>query len=168
MAYSLLFISRKYKDPKTYGERTKGHHMMILLYAALKTTNGKRLYNIVKTLVPLQEIKIFQTMDELYNGLRQPRGNPGIAVLLSGNRKELSEILSFHDLFWDLSIILVLPDRKRETVSEGLKLMPRFLSYSDSNFKDVGAVLEKMLSLDLSKKPFKGSDSLERDILLKL
>lgn len=38
---------------------------MVLLYAALESAAGKRLHNMVKSLVPVEELKIFRTIDEL-------------------------------------------------------------------------------------------------------
>ena len=59
--------------------------------------------------------------------------------------KELLEIHSMRDLFRDIRIVLILPDRSGDTVSMGFKLFPRFVSYADGNFMDVAAVLNKML-----------------------
>jgi hypothetical protein len=64
---------------------------------------------------------------------------------LASSREDLEAILSIVELFYDLRIILILPDRKKETISKGLKLYPRYLSYADGDFSDVAAVLEKML-----------------------
>ncbi len=52
---------------------------------------------------------------------------------------------SMKDLIGDIRIILILPDTEGDTISLGHKLYPRFASYADGNFKDVAAVLEKML-----------------------
>jgi hypothetical protein len=45
----------------------------------------------------------------------------------------------------DVQIILVIPDRRPETLSLGHLLRPRYLSYEDGNFDDLASVLEKML-----------------------
>ena len=126
--------------------------MKVLLYISSENASGKKLRNIVESIVSIEEIEIFQTIDELSQRLHQLKGYPRIAILMPANRKELLAILSFSDLFWNLRIILVLPDRARETVSIGLKLVPRYFSYSDTNLMDVAAVLEKMLSMDSVKQ----------------
>ncbi len=47
----------------------------------------------------------------------------------------------------DISIIYCAPcqDGEKDTVTNGHKLYPRFISYADGNFKDVASVLGKML-----------------------
>ena len=67
-----------------------------------------------------------------------------IAVLFAENMKELLDLISIRDLLDDIGIILILPDDKKETISAGHRLWPRYISYTDSNFKDVAAVLNKM------------------------
>jgi len=51
------------------------------------------------------------------------------------------------DWLWDTRIILILPDRDRETITNGLKLRPRFFTYADEDFGEVAAVLAKMLGV---------------------
>ena len=68
-----------------------------------------------------------------------------MAVLLAASKGQLSELLSLRELLNDVRIILILPDRGRETISQGHLLRPRFLSYADGDLTDVIAVLSKML-----------------------
>ena len=68
-----------------------------------------------------------------------------IAVLEANSMDELKDLVSLHDLFLDIRIILILPDRERETISNAHKLRPRFLAYADSDFESVKVVLKKML-----------------------
>jgi len=57
-------------------------------------------------------------------------------------------MLGIRDLLAETKIILLLPDRKRATVSKGHNLYPRFLTYMDGDFSDVAAVLQKMVSIN--------------------
>jgi hypothetical protein len=66
-------------------------------------------------------------------------------VLLTGNRKDLVDLLHTKDLFFDIPMILILPDHEQETMNLGFKMIPRFISYGDDNFEDVKVVLEKMI-----------------------
>ena len=68
-----------------------------------------------------------------------------IAVLLAASHKELQELLSIKELLQHIRIILLLPDHENETIANGHKLYPRFLSYCDGNLDDVAAVLSKMI-----------------------
>ena len=119
--------------------------MNLLLYKNARNGAGEHLQNVIETLVPEKKIEIYTTIDSLYQRLRKPTFDVAVAVLLAATRKELLEIYSMKDLFRDIRIILILPDTEGDTVSMGFKLFPRFVSYADGNFKDVAAVLEKML-----------------------
>lgn len=104
-----------------------------------------RLRGIIESLVPKDNWEIFRTVETLSFRLRRPGYRPAIAVFLASSRKDLADILSIHDLLCDIRTILILPDREDDTVALGHALYPRFLSYIDSDFKDVAAVLEKMV-----------------------
>jgi len=120
--------------------------MSVLLYATAEKGPGERLRAVVKTFVPEKNIELLATIQSLSDRLREPKDAEDVAILLAANRDELGEFLSVSDLLSDLRIILVLPDREGETVAKGHTLKPRFLSYGDSNFIDVAAVLSKMLA----------------------
>jgi hypothetical protein len=68
-----------------------------------------------------------------------------IAVLFLSNRNELLKFLIVKDLFRDIQILLVLPNNDRDIIEMGHQFYPRFVSYSDSDFKGVIAVLEKIV-----------------------
>ncbi|MBU0767596.1 MAG: hypothetical protein KJ687_00670 [Proteobacteria bacterium] len=49
-----------------------------------------------------------------------------------------------------MRIILILPDGDNETTTMGHTLFPRYLTYADGVFKDVEAVLKKMIQQEHS------------------
>ena len=133
--------------------------MGVLLYATEADEAGKRLVRIIKTTLVSLDIQVYRTINSLTQKLHQPKDGFLIAVLLAHNKKELSKILSLKDLFWNSRIILILPDQEMNTISKGHQLYPRFLSYVDSDFTDVAAVLEKMLKhLDSIQFQYKGGE----------
>ena len=67
-----------------------------------------------------------------------------IAVLIAADQNDLRNILSFHPQLDGIRIILVLPNSDKEEIALGAKLYPRYISYMDSDFNDVFAVLKKM------------------------
>lgn len=101
----------------------------------------------IEDVVPNENTEIYSTIDTLGKRLRRPSYNIAVAVLLFSSREELRDVLSIRHLFDNIKIILILPDRKNETILLGHKLRPRFLSYTDGDFKDVAAVLKKMLTV---------------------
>ena len=120
--------------------------MSIVLFSTGKKHVCEHLQRAIEKVVPGDKIEIYRTIDSLSSRLRQPKGNLKVVVVLASDNRELDEILSLRDLLSDVRIILILPDKKKLTVSKGHKLFPRFLSYTDSNFDDVSAVLQKMIN----------------------
>ena len=119
--------------------------MGIILYANEPGKVAQSLKNVIKLLGSEGTMEVFQTIDLLIERLRKPRGDMNIAVLLASNRADLLEILSIKDLFEDIRTILILPDRDDETIARAHKLRARFITFVDGDFKDVAAVLCKML-----------------------
>ena len=120
--------------------------MSVLFYATSKNGTGERLYRIVKTFVPKKTLEVFRTIDSLAHKLREPRNDHDIAILVPKSKQELQELIGMNDFLGELRIILVLPNKGEDTVAKAHSLRPRFLTYKDSDFLDVAAVLTKMLS----------------------
>jgi hypothetical protein len=121
--------------------------MRLLFYAPVSEGAGERLQKVIKESVPKNKVnvEVYRNIENLSRRLRQPAEDLPIAVLLAARREDLLDILSVRDLLCDVRIILILPDRDENTISLGHTLRPRFLSYTDSDFADVFAVLEKCL-----------------------
>ena len=91
-------------------------------------------------------MEVFRNIESLAQRIRRPLPNRfNIVILLAASREDLADILSIRYLFHDVSIILVLPDQEAETIAKGHTLRPRFLTYTDSDFEEVAAVLNKMI-----------------------
>lgn len=119
--------------------------MKILVYIKENNGAGERLQKVIEAIVPDEQIERFRTTEDLYRRLYQPGTRPGLAVLMATNRQELSEILSFQNLLFDVRIIIILPDREEDTFALACELYPRFASYVDSDFMDISAVLRQMI-----------------------
>lgn len=119
--------------------------MDLLFYATDTEGIGKPLWNLFHGLDGQHYGEFYLKIDDLTNRLHRPAGDPTIAVLLAAGRKDLDELLAIRDLLDRARIILILPDRNKDTINKGHTLFPRFLTYVDSNFDWVTAVLEKML-----------------------
>ncbi|NQT58554.1 MAG: hypothetical protein HQ557_06185 [Bacteroidetes bacterium] len=117
--------------------------MSLLFYTANTKGAGQLLWSLHQDLASEYKAEFFQTIDTLSQKLRQPQGYQSIAVLLASTQEELTDILTIRNLLDDVRIILILPDRNKETISKGHSLYPRFLTYVDSDFSWVAAVLKK-------------------------
>jgi len=119
--------------------------MELLFYSGKNQQSRERVLNIIRGLVPEKKIGNYTTVENLCNRLRQFRDDKMLAILMAATQEELVDVVLIHDLLVDIPIILVLPNREKETISKGTKLHPRFISYMDSDFSDIQAVLEKMV-----------------------
>ena len=119
--------------------------MKMLLYLPHEDGVGTKLLGIIEGLAVNGKIEIYRSIDSFVQRLRKPTFDIDIFILMAANKKQLSDILLIKEKLRDIKIILILPDRESDTISRGHELYPRFVSYIDSDFKEVGAVLEKMI-----------------------
>jgi len=123
--------------------------MSVLLYAPVSKPIRERYQHEIEKLVPREEVETYRTKEDLSSRLRLPRKDIALAVLIATNKKKFLEIFSLCELLGDLRIILLLPDRKEDTIFKGHILRPRFLGYADSDLKMVAPVLNNMLSVGI-------------------
>ena len=121
--------------------------MKLLLYLNGTNGNAKRFKTAIRGLAPKHRTEICPDTISLSERLRQRRGDLTVVVLYVSTREELAEILALGDWLHDLRILLILPDRDKDTISQGITLRPRYFSFADTDFSDVSAVLGKMLKV---------------------
>ena len=119
--------------------------MKMLLYLPHEDGVGTKLLGIIEGLAVNGKIEIYRSIDSLVQRLRKPTFDIDVFILIASNKKQLSEVLLIKERLRDIKIILILPDRESDSISRGHEVYPRFVSYIDSDLKDVGAVLEKMM-----------------------
>ncbi len=118
----------------------------LLFYSRETNNTEKRLLEIVKSIVPRKQIKIFRTVRSLTQRVCRRQYDVSLIILRPENQKELSDLVSLREDLNFLRIIIILPDSERATAVIGHQLAPRYLSYADSDFKDIEQVLCKMTS----------------------
>jgi hypothetical protein len=121
----------------------KRRTMNVLYYATGEA--GDRLQQVIQDLDPREKLEIYKSFETFSDRLRKPMDDIPVAVILAASEEDLLTILSIGHLLYDVRFILVLPDRDDPTVAIGHSLRPRFLSYTDSDFREVTAVLGKMI-----------------------
>ncbi len=118
----------------------------IIVYSKAMNGIGSKLQEVVANVLPGSYVDTYQTISSLSERLHRPALNFPIVILLAMNREDLENIVAIQNLLYDSRIVLILPDREEDTMALGHTLRPRFVSYRDSSFKDVGAVLNKMIN----------------------
>ncbi|MDY6989488.1 MAG: hypothetical protein SWQ30_15690 [Thermodesulfobacteriota bacterium] len=120
-------------------------HEKVIVYASRPNWAAERLCRVIQSVVPRNDIEICLNIEGLL-GKACPHSNPSsVAVILAATRGELARLMSIRKALTETSLILIIPDSEKETVALGHSLYPRFLSYADGDFRDVAAVLGKML-----------------------
>lgn len=119
--------------------------MKILFYSSEIDDCGKRLKKMMEDLILKDRFEVYRSIESLKGGLRDISG-PTIALVRAADSKDIQDLLSIRDLLAFSPVILILPDDKESTIAKGLKLYPRYFSYSDGDLSDVHAVVEKIIS----------------------
>ncbi len=119
--------------------------MMIVFYYDAKNEAARGLLKDIQIKFNGHQVEIVPTIKALWERFHQPRTERSILILVPQNRPQLEELTQMGELINDHPILLVLPDRDLQTVSTGHKLYPRFVSYLDSDFSCLSAVLNKMI-----------------------
>lgn len=118
--------------------------MGLIVYSKTIEGTGDRIQSVAELIIPKEEIEIYRSIDQFVDRLLLADCEGLVAVLIATKIEELLQLTSILPVLRKVRIILILPDRKPETINIGYKLEPRFLSYIDSGFFEVQAVLKKM------------------------
>ena len=119
--------------------------MGLICYMPKKHLAYERFKNVVESLAPELEIDMFDNFNLLLKRLCQPFRNSKIFVLVATDEDELNKMVTLKEHLLDVPIVLILPNGDVGTVEKGYSLYPRFISYVESDFGDVAAVLKKMV-----------------------
>ncbi len=119
--------------------------MNVFFYLPVTSEIDSRIQKVVEMARSMAKTEVFRSIENLSSKLSRPADGFVIAVLLAGNKKDLVDLAFIRHLLSDTPIILVLPDREESAAIIGYGLVPRFLTYMDSNLMEVGAVLKKMI-----------------------
>ena len=123
--------------------------MKVLFYAKAIKGGGRRLLRVIERLLPNDVLEIYNSIDGLSRWFNrpQPADAPVIVVFQAVGQEDLQSMLSIRDLLVDVRILMVLPDKEKETIAKAHRLRPRFITYADSDFLEIGAVLNKMCGI---------------------
>jgi len=124
-----------------------GGLMSVIYYNSMNNDTGDRLQRILEADISEKKIERYRSIEGLSIRLRKSNLENNIVILVINAIEEIYQICSIKKLSNNIRIILILPDRSDEIISSGFKLYPRFISYIDSDFKDVADVLNRMMML---------------------
>lgn len=129
--------------------------MRILAFADNSSETGRCLCSVVEKAARNNDLQVYDDFTVFSRNLQAPSSakSETIAVLLARSRDDLKIFKDLLDrVFSDYRIILILPDREFETISLGHQLRPRYFSYADGDFSEIGEVLENMLKIKIPSR----------------
>jgi hypothetical protein len=117
--------------------------MNVILYVS--NSDGDDIRQRIEGLIPTKGLKIYRTLEGLSERLHRPIDPETILIIVACTKEKLSEIYPLRSVLEDVRTVIVAPDQDPETVSLAHQLRPRFLTYANSDFSDLVAVLQKMI-----------------------
>jgi hypothetical protein len=98
----------------------------------------------LRQLLPEARPEVFESLEELKQRLRRPKNDSSIMIVFSPSREDLSALGSVRDFLGKVHLLLVLPDQEETTLALAHRLLPSFISYVDSDFKELLSVVNKL------------------------
>ena len=119
--------------------------MQLLFYSSKNDEHENRLKTAIQAAAPGESIEHFSQLTELRDRLRSIVEPDSVMVLAAVDKPELLRMQEFRDMLTEISIILVLPDRKKNTIHLAHLLRPRFISQIQDDFSDLNQIVAKMI-----------------------
>jgi hypothetical protein len=120
--------------------------MLLIVYTSPADNSASLLQHEISKM-PFLQAEFIHNHDNLIRSLRSRMVFQSVIVFQAADQNDFLFLESIRNLLFDARLILILPDREKDTIDKGLSLSPRYMTYSNGNYKDVVAVLEKMLKI---------------------
>ena len=117
--------------------------MNVIFYTTTESQSANRLTRALEIHVCRGDLEIYRDSNSFAERLHRPLSEPVVFVLQVSTHKELTDLLLLQDSLLDRRLLLVLPDSEPDTVSQAHRLRPRLITYGDSDYLDISAVLSK-------------------------
>lgn len=126
--------------------------MTVLVYSN-NSRRGAKLCEMLEASAGDHPLVTVAGIKSLSEWMRKPNFEIEAAVLLLSSRAELNSILNLQEALFTIPLLLALPDRGEETVSKGYSLRPRYVTFLDSGFEDLAAVMDRFLEREERLRP---------------
>lgn len=118
--------------------------MKSILYTDDMDDLGKTLEGRIQKELSGIEIVTLNSRTSLVQKMSRPLNKISVIIILVSSCEKLERLYSLVSLFENSRIILVLPDREKETLTTGIRFNPSFISYADNEFEEICEVLKKI------------------------
>ncbi len=119
---------------------------MTLYYFSQKTdTDYEKILSIIESIVPARRLDVLRSVRQLSEALRRFHTDRVMAVILAAEKKELTELSKTRDLLKDIPVLLILPNRDKDTIAEATRLCPRHICCMDDEWPPLQEMLLSMI-----------------------
>ena len=115
--------------------------MAVIVYSSEADENEQRLLE----RICFTDTHICRSIDEFRRRLNAPSDLRRIIILSLKDREEIYRIAMTLELYSDLLLIVVIASDDPETLRAARSLRPRYIAYTDGDFKDVATVLHRII-----------------------
>lgn len=130
--------------------------MTVIYYTEKDYKKGICFLGRIQCLFPEMILEIVTTVHSLMNRLRMSVTGVSVLILAVDTRQRLVELLDVADRVSSFRVILILPERKKELISQALMLVPKYIGYADTDLCDMEAVLAKILLMEAQEEEGRG------------
>ncbi len=120
------------------------NHTRLIFFAGKNKEIRNKILDIANTLFATEHLNVHKTLENFLTDLQTPDCNHKIILILVNTHEDLLRMLLIKESFNDHKIILILPDTTQRTMTQALKLYPRYISHIQETYEDVMSVLKKM------------------------
>ncbi len=117
--------------------------MRLIVYTNPKDDSASLLQDEISKIASLN-VEFIHTPENFMRSLKSHMVSQSVVVFQATDQADFLFLDSIRNLLFDARLILILPDREKDTIKKGFSLYPRYMAYADDDYKDVAAVLKKM------------------------
>jgi len=115
--------------------------MAIIVYSSERDADEQRLLERIS----FTDVDICRSVDEFRRRLNTACDRRKIIILSVKDDEEMTRIARLMELYSDLLLIVILEHDHPETNRAAFRLRPRYIAYKADGFKDVAAVLHRII-----------------------
>ena len=126
-------------------------HRQFIIFARQGSESRKKLQIIISKNARAEDVDWCNSLESFVKKFRTYHCY-SVVLLLIETRSDLEEFLNISDFFNGLRVFLILPDREEDTIAMGDRLLPRFVTYIDSDFTVFSMIFRNILKYSDDKQ----------------
>lgn len=120
--------------------------MKTIFYQPEQADTDKKFQKLADRVNSMITVETVRTIEDLKLNLGKPKHDLAFVVLCANSKHELISLLEIKNYLEDVKILLIVPDGRKETISLGFKLYPRFITSINDDYYTLTAIIIKMVN----------------------